>query len=215
MSDKLQNVKAIKEMIEGRHFTQTKTNVGFSDVDATKEKSQQRQIGDVWEEYDAEGNLKFVWEQKDGYKIKKSRNSKIIDKTRKYLNQYENCVQGYEKCTSTQKTKLDERFRNKFGRCAECQFKIESMMKLQGIYKEYEKEQMLKNAHAFFKQADKEIEVVSKDLMSNSYYSNVDGQVEVWEGDAKIAEDLKREYTEYKEIVIDKLKNLNNEKESD
>ncbi len=214
MSDKLQNIKAVKEMIEGRHFTQTKTNIGFSDIESVKSKTQERAVGETWEEYDKDGNVKAVWEQRDGYKIKKGRNAKILDNARDYLTQYKNCIQDYDKCKSTPKTKLDERFRNKFGRCSECQFKLESEMKLNGTYKEYERGQMLKNANAFFKQADKEIEIVYNDLVSDSYYANVDGATEKWEGDMKMAEDIKREYTEYKEIVLDKLKNMHNEKTS-
>ena len=38
MSKKLQNVKAIKQMLDGTHKFQTKKTVGFSDADATAQK---------------------------------------------------------------------------------------------------------------------------------------------------------------------------------
>ena len=58
---KLNNIKAVKEMIAGNHRTQTKNTVAF---DAEKEFIK-REVGDQWN--DDEGN---VWEQKKGYKIK-------------------------------------------------------------------------------------------------------------------------------------------------
>jgi len=54
---KLQNIKAVKEMIAGNHRTQTKNTVAFGESkDFIK-----REVGDQWT--DGEGN---IWEQKKG-----------------------------------------------------------------------------------------------------------------------------------------------------
>ena len=58
---KLNNIKAIRQMLDGQHRTQSKTSVGYqknSDV-------QTRKVGDVWT--DANGD---EWIQHDGFKIK-------------------------------------------------------------------------------------------------------------------------------------------------
>ena len=63
---KLNNVKAINEMIRGEHRTQTRTSKGF------EKKSIERQIGDSWVDKDGQ-----KWVQKNGYKAKVGRFSKI------------------------------------------------------------------------------------------------------------------------------------------
>lgn len=37
---KLQNIKAIKQMLEGSHRTQTRTKIGFTDTEVASEKEQ-------------------------------------------------------------------------------------------------------------------------------------------------------------------------------
>ena len=61
MSKKLQNIKAVKEMIAGNHRTQTKNTVAFDE----QKEYVKREVGESWN--DDEGN---VWEQKKGYKVK-------------------------------------------------------------------------------------------------------------------------------------------------
>ena len=56
---KLNNVKAINEMIRGEHRTQTRKSKGY------EKKSLERKIGDSWT--DTKGQ---TWVQKNGYKIK-------------------------------------------------------------------------------------------------------------------------------------------------
>ena len=55
MSKKLQNVKAIQQMLEGNHKFQTKKTVGFSDAKDAAKKSEHHIVGDTWEETDATG----------------------------------------------------------------------------------------------------------------------------------------------------------------
>ena len=59
MSNKLQNTKAIQEMMSGTHKSQTRKSYGFN-----KTVTEKHAVGDVWTETDAKGT---VWriEQKD------------------------------------------------------------------------------------------------------------------------------------------------------
>ena len=57
---KLQNIKAVKEMIAGTHRTQTKNSVTFGD----EKEFVKREVGDQWT--DDDGN---VWEQKKDTKL--------------------------------------------------------------------------------------------------------------------------------------------------
>lgn len=203
---KLQNIRAITQMLEGTHRTQTKTKVGFSDADTASEKNKKREVGEIWEELDTEGNLVATWEQKKGYRVRRGALSEEIQSLREYLNTYPNCL---DDCQTKNYDKLDERFRAKFGRCADCQFRIETRMKLNGTYKDYEREQMLANATAFFKVADVEIDLVASQLSKGLNYVNVDGAVETWEGNEIIPEKMRSEYEEYKQIVMTQLENYN------
>ena len=72
MSKKLQNIKAVKKMLEGTHAFQTKKTHGFSDAKKTADKNQKREVGDIWDE-EINGTL-YTIEQKKGFRIKKPKN---------------------------------------------------------------------------------------------------------------------------------------------
>ena len=55
-TNKLQNIKAVQQMMDGTHKFQTKKTVGFSDTDATQKRNERHEIGDTWEDVDAKGN---------------------------------------------------------------------------------------------------------------------------------------------------------------
>ena len=84
MSKKLQNVKAVQQMLDGTHKFQTKKTVGFSDAESKGKQTEHREIGDVWEETDANGNT-YVIEQREGFRIRKTKNSDIFQSIQKYV----------------------------------------------------------------------------------------------------------------------------------
>ena len=189
-------------MLDGSHRTQTKTKIGFTDTAASAEKNKKREVGEIWEEYDEYGDVVCIWEQKKGYRVKTGVHKEAVDQIREYLNSYPNCL---EDCKTTNFTKLDQRFRAKFGRCADCQFRIETRLKSEGKFKDYEREQMLANAESFFKQADVELDIVSKQLEGEIHYANVGGDMEKWSGDPGMAKKIREEYEEYKKIALEKI----------
>jgi len=201
----LKNIKAITEMINGAHKTQTRNTIGFSDTASSKEKNKRRDVGEKWNEYDSEGNVIAIWEQMKGWRRKLSPYDDVMQEVRKYLNSYPNCL---DDCNTSEsdRTRLDERFRAKFGRCADCQFRLESLMKNEGTYKEYERQQMANNAKAFFIQADKELELTAEQLRTDTTFTNVDGKVETWKSAPQMADQLLTEYAEYKKMVLEHLK---------
>ena len=81
---KLQNVKAVKELLAGTHKSQTSRTFGF-----TGKGNKKREVGDVWIETSPNGT-KIQWEQKDGFRVKKSANS-IIDEVNKIVHMPEKC----------------------------------------------------------------------------------------------------------------------------
>ena len=59
MAKKLQNIKAINQMLSGTHRSQNKTTVGY------QSKEEDRNIGDKWID-----NNGIQWEQKNGVRSK-------------------------------------------------------------------------------------------------------------------------------------------------
>ena len=100
MSKKLQNIKAVQQMIAGEHKFQSKKITGFIDAKDEAIKNKRHVIGEVWEEQDATGN-KFVIEQKDGYRVKKTKNSEAFNELRAELKSFPNCRKDICTCPGT------------------------------------------------------------------------------------------------------------------
>lgn len=210
MSNNLNNIKAIKEMLDGSHHSQAKIGIGWDDHLGNENKIKKREIGEEWPEYDKDGKILHIWIQKDGYRIKKPPYYNILNKLKDFINSYPNCLPDC-KTKPEDRTELDRKYNLKFGRCADCQFRIENKKKLNGEWKEYERQQMLENATSFFKQADIEIDLICKQLTSGIDFINSDGKEEKWVDKNNINLDIKREYNEYKKIILDNLIKTENE----
>ena len=91
MAKKLQNIKAIKQMLEGSHKSQTKIQVG-GPIPKTQVK---RKVGDTWTETDPLTGTTSEWEQKEGFRVKGGKFQEIRD----YLDSFPNCPK--ETCTCT------------------------------------------------------------------------------------------------------------------
>lgn len=195
MSKKLQNVKAIKEMLAGTHKTQTKTTIGFETKDYVR-----REIGDQWT--DEFGNQ---WEQKKGYKVKLGKLSEV----RKKISQFPNCQK--EVCTCTTPSQADKKMMAYHGMCLECVTDMETTLKLEGKFEEYERNKILQNAKAWLKQAEIEKEILKSALKAQ--YILEDGRVEEWEGGMSSEEleaKIDAEFEKFKTDFIAKLENGNN-----
>jgi len=207
---KLQNIKALNEMLRGEHRTQTKKTFGFSDVETTAEKNKKREVGEIWEEKDHNGNS--IWfQQHEGFRSRSSVHpdiSKIFQEMRDLSTKFPNCPK--ETCTCTKKTRLDEIFRRKVGMCEDCVISMETRLKIQGKFDEYAVAKMRANAEAFFKDADKEVEVLKRAIMNiNVAGDETDNAnvVETWshpdpEG---FAEMIGSQYANFKNKVFEKF----------
>jgi hypothetical protein len=128
--NKLQNIKAIQQMIDGTHKFQTKTSIGFSDAESAAKKSEKHEIGDIWEEVDPVTGLVTIIEQRDGFRIRKSKNSEALQEIRDYIRSFPNCRK--ESCTCINPHPLDETMRKANGMCFDCTIEMEHELKKQG-----------------------------------------------------------------------------------
>ena len=189
---KLNNIKAVKEMIAGNHRTQTKNTVSFGE----SKEFIKREVGEQWT--DVDGN---IWEQKKGYKVKLGKLSEL----RKELTTFPKCPN--EVCTCTNPTRNDLKMKPIHGMCFDCVIDMEHQLKIEGKYKEYERHKMLDNGKAWLKQAELEKEALKVAIKAR--YINEDGSIEEWDGMSweEMETKIENEFRIFKENFIEKLEN--------
>jgi len=191
---KLNNVKAVKEMIAGTHRTQTKNTIAFGESkDFVK-----REVGDQWT--DDDGNL---WEQKKGYKVKLGKLSEL----RNEINTFPKCQK--EVCTCVNPNRNDLKMKSIHGMCFDCVIDMEHQLKIDGKYEEYERQKMLDNGKAWLKQAELEKEALK--VAIKAQYINEDGSIENWDGMTweEMETKIENEFEIFKTNFIEKLQKEN------
>jgi len=190
MSKKLNNIKAVKEMIAGTHKSQTKTNVSFGEKASVR-----REIGETWTDENGQ-----EWKQKQGYRVKLGKMSKL----RTELKTFPNCPK--EVCTCTSPGQADKKMKAFHGMCLDCVTEMEHKLRLDGKYDIYEKERILKNAEAWLKQAEKEKDIIKSTLQAA--FINEDGSIEEWGGlnEEEVMTKIENDFEKFKKNYIEKLK---------
>ena len=189
---KLNNVKAVKEMIAGTHRTQTKNTVSFGE----SKEFIKREVGDQWT--DDDGN---IWEQKKGYKVKLGKLSEL----RKELTTFPKCQK--EVCTCTNPNRNDLKMKSIHGMCFDCVVDMENNLKIEGKYKEYERQKLLNNGKAWLTQAELEKEALKVALKTR--FINEDGSFEDWDGMSweELEDKIENEFRIFRENFIQELEN--------
>lgn len=202
MSNKLQNTKAVKQLLDGNHKMQNKTSISLSDSNKTNNK---RVVGDTWTETNAKG-VEFKWEQKDGFRVKRPANS-ILDKITNALTLPANCPKCKQSMHGTEKH-LNKKMFFKAGSCFDCIIKSETLIRSdKSKWKEYSSKKMLLNAEGWFKDADKEVEIL-KTTLKDVVWENADGK----SGEIDRSNWLKKidkDYSKIKKQITDNLKGKN------
>lgn len=200
---KLQNVKAVREMLEGNHRFQNKTTYGYT----AKKDTKIRNVGEIWEETLPNGTV-IEWEQKQGYRVKRAKNLKILTEVRQELNSYPNCYSDCEKKKTAKYSYHDKKIRDIHGMCLNCLAKYETYLKVEGKFEDYERQKHLESAESFFKDAEKEKELIKKALDSVVYVEE-DGSKEVWTTENKQAllEKIDSDFEKLKQNILEPLRN--------
>jgi|TARA_R110001592_G_scaffold354644_1_gene654414 hypothetical protein len=191
---KLKNIKAVKEMLGGEHKTQTKKTISFTDKVFVK-----REVGETWID-----NKNQKWEQRNGYKVKVGKLSKL----REELKQFPNCNTKNSSCNCTKPGQADLKMKAIHGMCLNCVVEMEHQLKLDGKYEEYERKKLLSNAEAWLKQAEVEKDILKSTLKAS--YVNEDGSIEDWGksmSEDELVEKIDKGFESFKENFIEKLKN--------
>ena len=209
MSKKLQNVKAVQQMLDGSHKFQTKKTTGFSDAKLVAKKNERHVVGDTWEESDSVGN-KFIIEQQDGFRIKKTKNSKIFQELRDDLRSFPACRK--ETCTCAGTHPIDKKMQIIHKMCFDCVIDMEHEMKKAGTYEEYEQNKIRENALAWLAAAERDVVMLKQTYtQAAEFVTNSDGALETWGAKMSPAEFEETVQTQFNKFKENFLKNLNGE----
>lgn len=209
MSKKLQNVKAVQQMLDGNHKFQTKKTTGFSDAKLVAQKNERHTIGDVWEETDSTGNI-FVIEQKDGFRIRKTKNSEIFQELRDDLKSFPNCRK--ETCTCPGTHPIDKKMQVIHKMCFDCVIDMEHEMTKAGTYEVYSKNKIRENALAWLASAERDVNMLKQTYtQAAEFVTNSDGALETWGAKMTPTEFEETVQTQFNKFKENFLKNLDGE----
>ena len=115
------------------------------------------------------------------------------------------------KCDVIMKKRLDNKFWSMYGHCFNCQVKIENKMRIDGTYKDWEKNKIKQNKISYLKEQIQAIEEW-RDTKAPTWYNNVgvntpELEEEKWDIDIeKIKQEADDALEKYNE-ALDKLEN--------
>ena len=208
MSNKLQNIKAVREMMSGTHKSQTKKtfHMGKAKQEVSEEDIIERfENGKpkVWIETDPKGFRTRVT-QHDGFKSREPENS-VLKSVQDALKVPETCPECGKSMRDHEQA-LNFKFYFKRGKCFECVLQEERRIKDQGedAWREYENKIMLDNAEGWFKDADREVEIL-KTQVKETVWGNADGETGTVDTTAFI-EKMEQDYETLKEEIRNKFK---------
>ena len=177
---KRKDVERMRNLIKGKSGESAETQVGF-----TSKKGDYKE-GDIWEE----GGKK--WTIKDGIKQTYTK----LDKVKKEAILPLFCPN----CGSLMKKRLDAKMYKIHKTCFDCVVKMETQLKIDGKYDEYEREIMMNNAKDMVE--DFEAYLMEALNTSNTQYVSEKGEVERWKGGIdkeKLTKEIKEAVSEFKE----------------
>ena len=207
MSKKLQNVKAIQQMLDGTHKFQTKKIVGFSDAEDAAKKNERHDVGDIWEEKDPVSGVIYIVEQREGFRIKKTNNADVLQGVRDDLRAFPNCRK--ETCTCAGTHHLDKKMKVIHGMCFDCTIEMEHELKKAGTFNAYAYNKMRENALAWLQSAERDVEMLKEIYtQASKFVTNSDGITETWSAKMspeEFEETIQSDFNKYKEEFIEKI----------
>lgn len=209
MSKKLQNVKAVQQMLDGTHKFQTKKTMGFSDSETTAKKNERHDVGDVWEETDTSSGITYVIEQRDGFRIKKTKNSEVLQTVREELRSFPNCRKDICTCLGTHQ--LDKKMQKLHGMCFDCVIEMEHELKKSGKFEEYEQNKIRENKLAWLASAERDVAMLKEAYtQASQFVTNSEGEKEQWSArmtPEEFEETIQKQFDIFKEKFLNNLDN--------
>ena len=196
MSSKLQNIKAVNELLAGNHKSQTRKSIytGSTKTDTPEDDILER-FDDgkpkIWIETSAKG-IRTRVTQHDGFKSREPENS-VLKTVQDALSVPDKCPKCETEMRGNEKT-LNFKFWFKRKMCFGCVLSEERRIKAKGedAWKKYQNNIMSANAESWFTDTDKEVDIVKQSL-KETVWGNANGEF----GEVDISTQIKRVETDY------------------
>ena len=157
---KRKDVERMRNLIKGNVNESAELQVGYTS------KKESYKEGDIWEE----GGKK--WTIKDGIKQTYTK----LDKIKKEAILPLFCPE----CGSLMKKRIDAKMYKIHQKCSDCVIEMEHKLKMEGKYKDYERNIIATNAESYLD--DLEVYLLEAINESNTQYVSERGEVERWKG---------------------------------
>lgn len=178
------DVIRIRNLIAGKHGEQTKTQIGFS------KKQEEHNEGDFWEENEK------TWTIKNG-----------IKQTVTKLDSIKELIKFPLKCPCCSKAMqphiYNKKMYNIHGKCADCVIEMETQLKIEGKFEEYERNFLNQNKKSHLNEFENALNEYEKS--KNEDFITEDGDKERWIGggvDKEWIKDMREYIQEQKQIEI-------------
>jgi len=207
MSKKLQNTKAIQQMLDGTHKFQTKKSVGFSDAEQVAKRNERHEVGDTWEEMDSGTGITYIYEQRDGFRVKKTKASDALQSIREEIRAFPNCRK--ETCTCIGTHHLDQKMRKIHGMCFDCTIEMEHELRKEGKFEEYEQSKIRENKLAWLAAAERDVAMLKQAYtQASKFVTNSEGQQEAWTArmtSEEFDETIQKQFDKFKQEFLNNL----------
>jgi hypothetical protein len=157
---KQSDVQRIRNLVSGNQGDATQTQVGYT------RKYEVRNEGDVWEEFGKK------WTLKNGVKMSVNK----LDKAKKYTRIPLLCPD----CSKPMKTEYDKKMFMVHKMCFDCTIKMETQLKIEGRYQEYEDKQVKSNANFMLDEFVNGFDSFLDSFDSNNGFVTEQGDIEDW-----------------------------------
>lgn len=178
------DINRIRNLIAGKHGEQTKTQIGFS------KKQEEHNEGDVWEENEK------TWTIKNG-----------IRQTVTKLDSIKKLIKFPLKCPCCNKAMqlhiYNKKMYNIHGKCADCVIEMETQLKIEGKFEEYERNFLNQNKKSHLNEFENALNEYEKS--KNEDFITEDGDKERWVGggvDNEWIKDMREYIQDQKQIEI-------------
>ena len=179
---KRKDVERMRNLIKGDTGKSAELQVGYT------AKKEDHKEGDIWEENGKQ------WTIKDGIKQTATK----LDRVKKEAILPLFCPN----CGTLMKKRNDTKMYKIHKKCFDCVVEMETQLKIEGKYEEYEKKVILDNAKDMVD--DYETYLLESINTSNTQYVSEKGEVERWKGGIdkeKLSKEIKEAASEFKEKI--------------
>lgn len=164
-------------------------------------KEEQREVGETWE--DDKGN---IWVQREGYKVKKTKNTDTLSQVRKDIESKLKCQS--DSCDKKgQYGYTDTQLIKEVGYCSSCLAEKEAPIRRDGNYEPYTKYRMFCKLHGEGLDFIENLQSAYDDAKQEYKYVDGDGKTQTWKLERPV-EDLKAEIQEDIDITKGQVKEI-------